>query len=396
MAGRRRVRGSGVLALCLLLVSLVGCGGRSSPDTATTEVQRLLDRRAAAVLARDEAAFARTGARSGFAGLREVPLDAWSYEVTRLDGAGDTATADVRLRYRLAGYDPAPATADRTLRLSRGHDGHWRVDSDRPAPGSGPLPWDQGTVRAVRGAYGLVLGVGQPAGTLRGFAELVDRAVPAVDDAWGASWPRRVVVLVPGSLQAMAALLGSPADSYRGIAAVTTGRTGGGASAPADRIVVNPDAYGQLGSLGRQVVLTHETTHVATRAHTGPATPLWLSEGYADWVGYRGSGRTLAQAAPELSRAVAAGQVPGALPRDEEFGFTEDAEGLARAYEAGWTACRMIAEHWGEQELGAFYRAVGAHERRAGAVEEAMATVLGTTPEAFTARWRDYLRTGLG
>lgn len=388
--------GSGALALCLLLVSLVGCGGRSGPDAATTEVQGLLDRRAAAVLARDEAAFARTGTRSGFADLREIPLAAWSYDVTGLDRAGDTATADVRLRYRLAGYDPAPATAGRTLRLSRERDGHWRVDSDRPAPGAGRLPWDQGPVRVVRGAHGIVLGVGQPAGTLRGLAELVDRAVPAVDDAWGERWPRRVVVLVPGSLRDMAALLGSPASSYRGIAAVTTGRTGGGASAPADRIVVNPDAYGLLGTLGKEVVLTHETTHVATRAHTGPATPLWLSEGYADWVGYRASGRTPAQAAPELSRAVAEGRVPGALPDDGDFGFTEDAEGLARAYEAGWTACRMIAERWGEEALGAFYRAVGAHERREGAVEDAMATVLGTTPEAFTAQWREYLRARLG
>ncbi|MEU0740368.1 hypothetical protein [Streptomyces sp. NPDC006134] len=396
MAGRRRASVSGALALCLLLVSLAGCGGRPADGAATAEVQRLLDRRAAAVLAGDEAAFARTGTQDGFARLREVPLAAWSYDVTRLERTGDTATADVRLRYRLAGYDPAPATAGRVLRLSRGRDGRWRVGSDRPAARSARLPWDQGPVRVVRGAHGIVLGVGQSAGTLRGFAALVDRAVPAVDDAWDGPWPRRVVVVVPHSLQDMAGLLGSPASSYRGIAAVTTGETGGGTSAPADRIVVNPDAYGLLGTLGKQVVLTHESTHVATRAHTTPATPLWLSEGYADWAAYRGSGRTPAQIAPELSRAVAAGQVPDALPVDGDFGFTGDADELARAYEAGWTACRMIAERWGEAELGAFYRAVGAHERREGAVEEAMARVLGTSPEEFTARWRDYVRSRLG
>jgi hypothetical protein len=59
-------------------------------------------------------------------------------------------------------------------------------------------------------------------------------------------------------------------------------------------------------------------------------------------------------------------------------------------------ACRMIAGHWGEDRLDAFYRAVGAHGTRAGAVEDAMRRVLGTTMAAFTARWQEYLRTQLG
>ncbi|MYS47969.1 hypothetical protein GTY23_43725, partial [Streptomyces sp. SID5998] len=220
-------------------------------------------------------------------------------------------------------------------------------------------------------------------------------AVPAVSRAWGEDWSRRVVVLVPGSLDRMAALLGSTAAGYRGIAAVTTGETGGG-RAPADRVIVNPDAYGVLGPVGKQVVLTHETTHVATRAHTTAATPLWLSEGYADWVGYRGAGRTPDEVAPELQRAVAAGEEPAALPADADFGFAGDATRLAQAYEGGWLACRMIAAHWGEDRLDAFYRAVGAHQRRAGAVEDALRTVLDTTLPEFTARWRAYLRAQLG
>jgi hypothetical protein len=203
----------------------------------------------------------------------------------------------------------------------------------------------------------------------------------------------------------MAELLGAPASGYRGIAAVTTGvvseakrrppRSEGGERAgqgPADRIIVNPDAYGVLGSFGRQVVLTHETTHVATRASTSAATPLWLSEGYADWVGYLGTGRTAAQAAPELTRAVLDGRVPDALPEDGDFGFGGDAGKLARAYESGWLACLMIAERWGEARLGEFYRTVGAHETRAGAVEAGLREVLDTSPEKFTELWREYLR----
>ncbi|MFB7089093.1 hypothetical protein [Streptomyces sp. NPDC056296] len=393
MAGRRRVSGSSVVALCLLLVSLVSCGGRAAADPVPAEVQRVLDRRAEAVLDHDRAAYTRTGTGAGFDNLGEVPLAAWSYRVTGVDRTGDTATADVELRYRIEGHDRGPVTTGRTVRLSRdGADGRWSVDSDRPAKQSGQQPWDQGAVEVVRGTHSLVLGVGQSTGALRGYADLADRAVPAVSDAWEGDWARRVVVLVPKSLEGMAGLLGSPASSYRGIAAVTTGETGGREQAPADRIIVNPDAYGLLGTLGKQVVLTHETTHVATRADTTAATPLWLSEGYADWVGYRDGDRAPADAAPEMAGAVAEGRVPASLPTDEDFGFTADADELARAYEGGWLACRMIADQWGEDRLDAFYRAVGAHEKRAGAVEDAMNEVLAVTPEEFTARWREYLR----
>jgi hypothetical protein len=135
---------------------------------------------------------------------------------------------------------------------------------------------------------------------------------------------------------------------------------------------------------------------VATRAHTTAATPLWLSEGFADWVGYRGSGRTATQAAPELERAVLDGHVPAALPDDKDFGFTGDAARLARAYEGGWMACRLIADHWGEVRLNEFYRAVGDHKKRTGAVEGALRDVLHTTPEAFTEQWRAYLKAQLG
>lgn len=109
----------------LLLGVLAGCGGRPAADTAAAEVQRVLDRRAAAVLHRDEAAYRATeepsGGVAGFRALRAVPLAAWSYRLTDLRRSGERATADAELRYRVEGYDRAPVTVPRTLRLV--HDG---------------------------------------------------------------------------------------------------------------------------------------------------------------------------------------------------------------------------------------------------------------------------------
>ncbi|MEU9334635.1 hypothetical protein AB0D49_15945 [Streptomyces sp. NPDC048290] len=402
MAGRRRARIPRTTAVCALLVALVplvSCAGRPAPDTGRADVQRLLDRRAEALLAGDTAAYRSTGTPPGGDHLSALPLADWSYRLTDLDpGAGDgTYSADAELSYRVQGYDRAPVTTARSLTLTRAADGTWRLTADRPADQAAQQLWDQGPVRAVQGTRSLVLGVaGAPEGSLRDYAALADRAVPAVSDAWGTDWGRRVLVVVPASLEGMAGLLGSPAASYRGIAAVTTGEVGATGDAPADRIIVNPEAYADLGTTGRQVVLTHETTHVATRAHTDAATPLWLSEGYADWVGYRGTDRTPAEIAPELARALAAGEPPENLPADDDFGFTDDPATLARAYESGWLACRMIADRWGEQPLADFYRAVATHETREGAVASALEKVLGVSEDAFVAEWRAYLTTGTG
>lgn len=382
--------------MCLgLLLSLAGCGGTGT-DAARTEVQHLLDRRSAALLGHDETAYDATGVRSEYTRLRALPLASWGYRVTALRRTAAGATADADLDYRVAGYDKAPVGVRRTVALGRTADGAWYVTSDRPAKGAGQQLWDQGPVTAVRGTHSLVLGTGLTAAGLSGYATLADRAVPAVSRAWGTGWSRHVVVLVPRSLKDMGGLLGSPAANYRGIAAVTTGEAGGSGRAPADRVVVNPEAYAVLGDVGKQVVLTHETTHVATRAQTTAATPLWLSEGYADWIGYLGTGRTPTEAAPEMARAVQDGHAPTGLPSDKDFGFTSDPAELAQAYEGGWLACRMIAAHWGPARLGAFYRAVGAHGKRAGAVEDALKKVLGTTPGAFTERWREYVTSQLG
>ncbi|MFG2921073.1 hypothetical protein ACGFYA_06095 [Streptomyces sp. NPDC048305] len=406
-ARRGRTRGrstAGAVLAVLLLAPACTAPEDSAAGITAEEVAATLDRRAAAVLAHDTGAYLagldpratsfRAAQSAELRNLADVPLESWAYEVDGLNAEGDDRiTAEVELRYRIQGYDQAPVSSSRTVELvRRGGDGTWYIAADRAADGAPAQLWEQGDVEAVRGESALVLGVGRTTAELRRIAETADRAVPSVSGSWPEPWARRVVVLVPGSVEDMAGLLDSPADSYRGIAAVTTGEVGGSGRTPADRVIVNPQAYGMLGDFGRRVVLTHETTHVATRAYTSAATPVWLSEGFADRTAYRHESRTAAEIAPELADAVRAGDLPAQLPTDEEFGFGGDAGGLARAYEGSWLACELIARDWGEEELIAFYKAVGSREERDGAVEHAMRTVLGTTPQDFTARWRDYLR----
>ncbi|MGW6575650.1 hypothetical protein ACWGAN_26285 [Streptomyces sp. NPDC054945] len=364
------VRRSLVRVLPLLLsVLLAGCGAPAPRDGAERDIREAV------------ADWARTPPER----LAGIPLEGWAYEVSEVRRDGGQATVRADLRYRLGGYDAAAAGSAREVRVAR-ENGRWTVTGDRAAPGALPQLWDQGPVAVVRGTHSLVLGVGQETGTLSAIAAEAERAVPAASAAWPGPWPGRAVVLVPGSVDRMAELLGRPAAEYRGMGAITTGRVGAGA-APADRVVVNPQGWAELSSVGRGVVLTHEVTHVATRTATTATTPLWLSEGFADRAAYRGSPATPEQAAPALARAVRRGEVPGALPRAEDFAFGGDPEALARAYEGAWLACRLIADRWGEAALVDLYGRAG-REPWPVAVRGA----LGVDPEALTKDWQEALR----
>ncbi|HWM37653.1 MAG TPA: hypothetical protein VNS49_11145 [Streptomyces sp.] len=396
-----------------LLAVACGCGpggGDAREDRERAALQRVLERQASAVRSGDESRYVaetdaraaryRTAQRKVFGNLQRLPFTEWSYRILKLrhterDGRA-RVEADVRLSYRLRGDDRAPVTATERLAFAK-RDGRWYVSAE--LPGSDRQLWEQGEITVVRGEQSMVLGVGRSREALRALARDADRSVSEVSGVWTRPWPRRVVVEAPESLRRMAQLLDAPAKTYEGIAAVTTGEAGESTKAPADRIVVNPEAYGELSDEGRQVVLTHETVHVATRTHTGSATPLWLSEGLADWIGYRGTGRTPKGAAAELVRAAEAGELPRELPSDRDFRFGSDPEALGRAYESGWLACRFIAGEWGDAKLLDFYLRVGESGSTGGegngdeaSVDRAMREELGLTLGEFTERWRSYVR----
>ena len=375
------------------------------PGDAASEwaISALLAQRAAALVAGDRAGFLATSvpesaaaAAARFARVRSLPIARWDYDVVDLARShvlGESATGAydvaVRVSYRLAGVDDAPVVITEHVGVALRGD-RWQVVAES-STGDRRQPWDFGRVQVVRGPRSLVLGVGGiPPGLLADYASLAESALRGVTAVWGGGWDRRATLVVPRTSGQLAALLGRTEASLEQIAAVATAEGRDGITG-ADRVWVNRPTLGTLTPLGREIVLRHELLHVAAGAARETATPLWLEEALAEYVGYLGSGVPVRVAAADVLASVRAGRAPERLPTPEDFSAARGT--LAESYEGSWLAARLVAERWGRPALLAFYREVAADP--AGEAEANVDVVLrsrfGLSRAAFVAQWRDYL-----
>ncbi|WP_424185088.1 hypothetical protein ACOBQX_24790 [Actinokineospora sp. G85] len=384
-------------------------------------VTDLLDRRAAAVVDRDAAAFAATidpaadpaftrGQQELFANLAAVPLDTWSYSVSPEDtldlrslrapaadpGADEQWAPAVRLNYALRGIDSSPT--DRSLGylfVRRGEQWYLRSDTALEELGRRTWrgPWDFGPVEVTPTANGMVLAHPGNKPMVTRLARELDPAVASVDAVWGVDWGRRVALVLPDSPAEMRALVGPdfPIESVVAVAVAdkldTQRRTTTG-----QRVVLSPTGSRALSVASLRVVLRHEITHVAARVDTVDGSPMWLLEGFADYVGYRDSGLGLAQGAPDLAEQVRGGSVPASLPQDHDFrGRDRDV-----AYQRSWSLARFVAERFGEADLVELYRSLaGAGPTSAGETDRLLRSAIGLDRGGLLRAWQEHLRGAL-
>jgi hypothetical protein len=247
-----------------------------------------------------------------------------------------------------------------------------------------------------RGAHSLVIGHADAADALDGIRSTVDAAVPVVTSVWGTDWSQDVAVIVPSTDAELLAQAGQSSDATLTVAAaaISDGQDPVTGDVYGQRLIVNPAALRQLSSIGQQIVVRHEITHIASAAATSAASPTWLVEGFADYVGNLDSGQSVTTTAAELTADVRHGRVPSALPTAGAFS-TEGQS--AQAYEGAWLACRLIAQRAGQDGLVRFYRVVGASPLSSdAAVAAGLRRVLHESTAQFTAAWRTYLIAQLG
>ncbi|MFI5913755.1 hypothetical protein [Dactylosporangium sp. NPDC051541] len=293
----------------------------------------------------------------------------------------------VTVRHRIDGVDSRPvATPWLAVFAFTGH--KWVIAGDgagKDLPtGEAGQPWDAaGPIAVVRNARvtAVISADTGPADGGQGLLELATTGLEQVAAVKPGGWDGKVLLTAVADRRIFDTYFAESQDRVAQVAAIAVPYYSAvveWANRPAyatTRIVFNPSelsaAKGEL-----QHDLTHEFTHAAMGPVTGPYTPRWVVEGFAEYVAYRDghfAAAGIRQALGDLAIT--------AFPDDKQF-YEEP-----RNYVAGWLACRMIAEQYGQDKLVAFYEAF----LRLSEVDSVAREVLGVTRAQLEQQWRDYV-----
>lgn len=343
------------------------------------EVSALLERRAAALLARDEAAFLASarGApkdfldaqREWFRRIGSVPLSAYRLELA-FDEFGDLARSSdgrryggevhivqVKERIGLRGYDRDPSNEDLFLTVARRPDG-WSVVSDSDveelALQSSRNLWDFGSVRVAQS--GGIMVVYHPAeeGAARAILSSAGQARARVRRSWPFPWNEGIAIMIPSTVTELARILQTTFDlsTFVAFAASSIDRSEGWRLS-GHRVFLHWPNFRRYSARFQQQILAHEFTHLATRSITGPFVPALLDEGVAQHYG-EGGGET-----DQLRRRVRARTLSRRLVSDWFF-FAGPAADIHLAYEEAASFSAFLAERFGSDAPARAYRALGA------------------------------------
>lgn len=299
-----------------------------------------------------------------------------------------TFVADVNVAWKpapsstLDATRTSPVTVGMVFRPSaRGYD----IEGVRPA--GDPLPlWLAGDLRVRRRHHAEVVVVGADgpgsrrlrASSVMAMSRRARRDVQAVmgSDAGPA------VVVVPRDARRAAALAGQ--RDLGQIAAVTTTADGSTTADVASYVVLNPAVFAGLNKRAAQLVLSHEVTHELTDA-PGSGMPLWVAEGFADYVALHDSDRSVEENASQILDRVRRKDAPRHLPSAHDFEASR--HGLGATYESAWLVFELLHLRAPDEQIVGFYTAV----RDGAGVGHALEAHFGLDVDGLTSLWREYL-----
>ncbi|MFD4323666.1 hypothetical protein ACFWQC_03475 [Nocardioides sp. NPDC058538] len=284
-------------------------------------------------------------------------------------------TADVEMSWR------APGDPTLTEELQVGFDAEGAITGFSAAQGTRLPLWLSGPVEVRRTGSTLVVAQASAEVADR-YAELATTAVAGVRKVIAWKDPRLVLEVPANGLDSA---LGAQRGTYASVAAVTATVDGSTKVGTPLHVWVNQGVIGDLDAPGAQIVITHEATHAATDAATNTGRPMWLVEGFADYVALRDTKLPLSKTAGQIIAQVRENGAPDHLPGKAEFNTRS--EHFGAEYEAAWLACEVLAEAGGEQALVDLYEETG----RGIGLEKALQAGFGFGEDELTARWRTHL-----
>lgn len=359
-----------------------------------------------------------------FRNLRPIPFDEAAYRVTatRLGpGPGDPLTVDVSFDHRITQAD--------TATVGEGY--RWTVT--RPAPGAAPritsitgtpyegagyryardypAPWDRAQLTVARRPHVVVLAEQALADRAEPLADAAEQAAAA--DLAAYAGPRGTApgfVLVPvADRAAFYELYGGRADQHgdeSGLTyalrtsptgnSATTARPGATAQFGGARIVLDvTSGYFTGGDATRTGdLLRHEMAHALITPLrsdlAGQNQPVWVVEGFADWLAFRTERDRLTAQFGEAHTYLRTGRFSGTLPTDADL-YQADPVGNAASYQFAHLAMLRIEQTSGTAAVFRFAAAVYANPS-ADAVDRALHDATGLDRAAFEADWAQYVK----
>jgi hypothetical protein len=347
------------------------------PDVRTPALRALLDRRAKAVRDHDrkaffadidptDQAFARKQ-QEEFDNLGKLPLAEFRYDVSESTGYDSSIPPAIRtryhsivrapavtIRYRIDGMDTDPVAAP-WVPIFGAAGGHWRlaglVDDARLPTGAGGQAWETGPITVVHSArVVLVLSAGDDA-RAPDMLRMAEAGLDHVAAVRRGGWAGKVLITAVQDARLFTTYFADSPDRIDNFAAIAVPYY---ADVPqwttrpryvATRVVFNPHEFSaDPAELAHD--LTHEFTHAALGPVTTDSTPLWLVEGFAEYVAYKSE-----QVSELFPKRALEGYPTGDRPPGSDF-YRD-----GRNYVLGWLACRMIAQKYGEAKLVALYEA---------------------------------------
>jgi hypothetical protein len=347
------------------------------PDVRTPALRALLDRRAKAVRDHDrkaffadidttDQAFARKQ-QVEFDNLGKLPLAEFRYdvaEVTEYDRLIPPAIRTryhsivrapaVTVRYRIDGMETDPVAAP-WVPIFGAKDGHWRlaglVNDTRLPTGAGGQAWETGPITVVRSARVVLVLSASDEARAPDMLRMAEAGLDHVAAVRHGGWAGKILITAVQDARLFTTYFADSPDRINDFAAIAVPYY---ADVPqwtslskyaATRVVFNPHEFSaDPAELAHD--LTHELTHAAMGPATTDSTPLWLVEGFAEYVAYKNE-----QVSALFPKRALEGYPTGTGPPGSDF-YRD-----GRNYVLGWLACRMIAQKYGEAKLVALYEA---------------------------------------
>lgn len=342
-----------------------------------TAIDDILARRAAAVERGDEKAFlqdidpSEVGLRRAqqilFANLVEMGFRRLEYQQAEerfdqvvIKNHGPTAyLVRVVMRYQISGVDAVPVATELGYTFARRANKWYLVDDNDLDLDLGPSAhreaWDLGRIEVHRGPRVLVV---VEKGDTKRARNIVDESAEALDEVkayWPMTWTGTVLVVALDETEVRDARFADEDIESAASATSTFAEMPGEVTAEGKiggaYVVVNPAERDRVD----EILLSHEFTHIAT-ARLGGYEPLWLAEGVAEYVSWRG---VEAVSGPEEVRKwesdVITEALPGlqALPTDAGF-----YDKTGDVYGVSWLAVRFLMKEVGIEKVAELYTAI--------------------------------------